>query len=95
MCGVREARPWHPEEDDTSRVRLQRAHITLQRIRLLVLVAVLGLGVLLGKVTQEQLARPLPVKRTVFDDGLLLSAFTATGTLRIQGLGGLPLLVPS
>lgn len=94
MCGLWAAGPWHPEEDDTSWVRLQRAYITLQRIRLLVLVAVLGLGVLLGEVTQE-FARPLPVKRTVFDDGLLLSAFTTTGTLRIQGLGCLPLLIPS
>jgi hypothetical protein len=92
--GIREAGPWHPEEDDTSWIRLQRAHIPLQRLRLLLLVAVLGLGVLLGQVTQE-LPRPPPVNRIVFDDGLLLSALTATGTLRIQGLGCLPLLVPS
>ena len=95
MCGIRPARAWHPEEDDTGWIRLQRAHITLSRIRLLnILDALLGLGVLLGEVNQE-LQGPPPVMRTVFDDGLLRLAFTATGTLLIRGLGGLPLLVSS
>ena len=95
MCGIRQARAWHPEEDDTGWIRLQRPHITLSGIRLLnILDTILGLGVLLGEVNQG-LQGPPPMMRTVFDDGLLRSAFTATGTLLIRGLGGLPLLVPS
>lgn len=94
MCRVRPARPWHTEADDISWIRLQRAHITFQRLRLLILVSVLRLGVLLGEVIQK-LAGPLPVKSVVFDDGLLFSAFATTGTLQVWGLGRLPLLVPS
>jgi hypothetical protein len=91
--GVRATWPWHPEADDTSWLCLQRAHVTLQRIRLLVPVSVLGLWLLLGEVIQE-LWRPLPVKSVVFDDGLLFSVFPAAGTLPIQGLGCVSLLVP-
>lgn len=80
MCCLWPPRPRHPEEDDTSWLRLQRALNTLLGLRLQLL-AVLGLGLLLGPVIQE-LARALPVKSIVFDDnGLLLSAFTTTRPL--------------
>ena len=94
MCGIRPTRPRHSDADDTGWICLQRAHITCRRIRLLVLHPLLGLGVLLRPLIQE-LPRPLPVKGSVFDDGLLLPAFTAIGTFRVERLGLLPLLLPS
>ena len=96
MCRLRPTRPRHPDADHLGWIRLQRPHITRQRLRLLLSVSILGLRVPLGTLAAfiQELPGPLPVKSLVFDDGLLLSAFATAGTLHTPGLGCLPLLIP-
>jgi len=95
--GVREAGTYHHEEDAISGICMHRPFpkpFKLQLQRRLFSSSVLGLRVPIKQIPQE-LTRPLSVKRAVFEDGLLFSAFAATGTIQLWRLDRLSILLPS
>ncbi len=91
MCCLRAARPRHNTSHNPGGIRLHPTFSVDKRLLCLTIPAdVLRLGLLQRAVAQE-LAPPVPVKHCVFGDWLRFMAFPAIGTLRVWGMGHLPL----
>lgn len=88
---VRPARTQRPEANHLGGLRLPRSLFVTRSLR--ITTQLLGLGLPLESLEQQELP-PLPMKRLVFGDGLLLMAFPHAGAFRIRRLGCLPLLFP-